>query len=87
LRSKLTRACRPIRSYIKSQRVFVYSGEFHPWRLPVPDLWRDILQKMKVCEKSWSQFMDLKNYLSDPDAPTYNRPVAATLSAYTYHGT
>ena len=26
----------------------LYSGEFHPWRLPVPDLWLDILQKIKA---------------------------------------
>lgn len=26
--------------------VFHSSGEFHPWRLPVPDLWLDIFQKM-----------------------------------------
>lgn len=26
----------------------MWSGEFHFWRLPVPDLWRDILQKFKA---------------------------------------
>lgn len=25
--------------YIDGKRVFVYGGEFHPWRLPVPELW------------------------------------------------
>ena len=25
-----------------------WSGEFHPFRLPSPDLWRDVLQKMKA---------------------------------------
>jgi hypothetical protein len=25
-----------------------YSGEFHPWRLPVPGLWLDIFQKIKA---------------------------------------
>lgn len=25
-----------------------YSGEFHPWRLPVPDLWSDVFQKIKA---------------------------------------
>lgn len=25
-----------------------YSGEFHPWRLPVPGLWLDVLQKIKA---------------------------------------
>jgi beta-galactosidase GanA len=30
---------------ILGQRVFLWSGEFHPWRLPSTSLWRDILQK------------------------------------------
>ncbi|TCD66865.1 hypothetical protein EIP91_000819 [Steccherinum ochraceum] len=32
--------------FINDQRVFLYSGEFHTFRLPVPDLWLDIFQKM-----------------------------------------
>lgn len=27
---------------------FISSGEFHPFRLPVPDLWLDVLQKIKA---------------------------------------
>ncbi|MGF7148831.1 beta-galactosidase GanA [Sphingomonas zeicaulis] len=33
---------------IDGKRTVVWSGEFHPFRLPSPDLWRDILQKMKA---------------------------------------
>src|SRR5262245_2156283 len=33
---------------LDGKRVFVWSGEFHPYRLPSPDLWRDMLQKMKA---------------------------------------
>jgi beta-galactosidase len=33
---------------IDGKRVYLWSGEFHPYRLPSPDLWRDILQKMKA---------------------------------------
>ncbi|HET7799024.1 MAG TPA: beta-galactosidase [Humibacillus xanthopallidus] len=33
---------------IDGKRTFVWSGEFHYWRLPSPDLWRDMLQKMKA---------------------------------------
>src|SRR4051794_26875698 len=33
---------------VDGKRVYVWSGEFHPFRLPSPDLWRDILQKMKA---------------------------------------
>ena len=34
--------------FINGSRVFIFSGEFHPWRIPVPELWSDVLQKMKV---------------------------------------
>ncbi|KAL0951714.1 hypothetical protein HGRIS_008390 [Hohenbuehelia grisea] len=33
---------------IRGQRVFLHSGEFHTFRLPVPSLWPDVLQKMKA---------------------------------------
>ncbi|KAH8678995.1 glycoside hydrolase family 35 protein [Tricladium varicosporioides] len=33
---------------IYGERVFVFSGEFHPYRLPVPDLWLDVFQKIKA---------------------------------------
>ncbi|HZR54368.1 MAG TPA: beta-galactosidase [Streptosporangiaceae bacterium] len=33
---------------IDGRRLFIWSGEFHPFRLPSPPLWRDILQKMKA---------------------------------------
>ncbi|KUI73723.1 putative beta-galactosidase E [Cytospora mali] len=32
---------------IHGERLFLYSGEFHPFRLPVPDLWLDVFQKIK----------------------------------------
>src|SRR5436190_22027067 len=33
---------------IDGQRTFIWSGEFHPFRLPSPSLWRDVLEKMKA---------------------------------------
>ena len=30
------------------QRLLVFAAEFHPWRLPVPSLWRDVLQKIRA---------------------------------------
>ena len=33
---------------VDGQRLMVWAGEFHYWRLPSPDLWRDVLQKMKA---------------------------------------
>src|SRR5689334_7421495 len=33
---------------VDGQRTYLWSGEFHQFRLPSPDLWRDIFQKMKA---------------------------------------
>jgi len=33
---------------LDGKRTFIWSGEFHYWRLPSPGLWRDMLQKMKA---------------------------------------
>jgi beta-galactosidase GanA len=38
----------PYSLMVDSERLFVWSGEFHPFRLPSPSLWLDILQKMKA---------------------------------------
>lgn len=32
--------------WVEGQRIFLHSGEFHTFRLPVPDLWLDIFQKI-----------------------------------------
>ncbi|KAH8201454.1 hypothetical protein TruAng_004378 [Truncatella angustata] len=34
--------------FVRGERIMFYSGEFHPWRLPVPDLWLDVFQKIKA---------------------------------------
>lgn len=33
---------------IDGKRQVIWSAEFHPFRLPSPDLWRDVLQKLKA---------------------------------------
>lgn len=33
---------------LDGERLAVWSGEFHYWRLPSPDQWRDVLQKLKA---------------------------------------
>ncbi|KAJ7692256.1 putative beta-galactosidase [Mycena rosella] len=33
---------------LDGKRVMVFSGEFHPFRLPAPDLWYDVLEKFKA---------------------------------------
>lgn len=34
--------------FIRGERAMIYSGEFHPFRLPVPTLWLDVFQKIKA---------------------------------------
>lgn len=35
--------------FIRGQRVFILSAEYHPWRLPGnPDIWADVFQKIKA---------------------------------------
>ena len=38
----------PYSLMIDGNRTFIWSGEFHPFRLPSPSLWLDVLQKMKA---------------------------------------
>ncbi len=38
----------PYSLMIDGQRTVIWSGEFHPFRLPSPSLWRDVLEKMKA---------------------------------------
>ncbi|UPL02867.1 hypothetical protein LCI18_013801 [Fusarium solani-melongenae] len=33
---------------VNGQRLFLWSRELHLWRIPVPELWRDILEKIKA---------------------------------------
>ncbi|KAK2689356.1 hypothetical protein QWA68_011373 [Fusarium oxysporum] len=33
---------------VNGQRLFLWSGELHLWRIPVPELWRDIFEKIKA---------------------------------------
>lgn len=33
---------------VNGTRLMVFSGEFHPYRLPVPSLWADVFQKIKA---------------------------------------
>lgn len=33
---------------VNGERLFMWSGEIHYWRLPVPELWIDVLQKVKA---------------------------------------
>jgi hypothetical protein len=34
--------------FVRGERILFYSGEFHPFRLPVISLWKDVLQKVKA---------------------------------------
>jgi hypothetical protein len=42
--------------FVRGERILFYSGEFHPFRLPVPDLWLDVFQKVKALGYSGVSF-------------------------------
>ena len=33
--------------FVRGERIMLFIGEFHPFRLPVPDLWLDVFQKLR----------------------------------------
>ncbi|KAK5329783.1 hypothetical protein LTR93_001371 [Exophiala xenobiotica] len=33
--------------FVRGERIMIFSGEVHPFRLPVPSLWLDVFQKVK----------------------------------------
>ena len=42
--------------FVRGERILFYSGEFHPFRLPVPGLWLDVFQKIKALGYSGVSF-------------------------------
>jgi hypothetical protein len=40
---------------VNSERLYMWSGEIHYWRIPCPELWIDVLQKIKVRPSHHSQ--------------------------------
>ncbi|CEL09587.1 hypothetical protein ASPCAL12722 [Aspergillus calidoustus] len=34
--------------FVKGERIMIFAAEIHPWRLPVPSLWTDLLHKVKA---------------------------------------
>ncbi|KAI9675968.1 MAG: hypothetical protein M1822_008354 [Bathelium mastoideum] len=42
--------------FVYGERILFYSGEFHPFRLPVPGLWLDVFQKIKALGYSGVSF-------------------------------
>ena len=42
--------------FVHGKRILFYSGEFHPFRLPVPSLWLDVFQKIKALGYSGVSF-------------------------------
>ena len=42
--------------FVHGERVLFFSGEYHPFRLPVPSLWLDVFQKIKALGYSGVSF-------------------------------
>ncbi|KAK0564485.1 hypothetical protein OC844_001686 [Tilletia horrida] len=60
---------------LAGKRTFLFSVEFHPWRLPVPGLWRDVLDKIKAagfnCLSIYTHW-GLMQPLPDPASLTFD---------------
>jgi hypothetical protein len=56
---------------LNGERIFVWSGEFHPFRLPSTKLWPDILQKMKASGYAVSP-------AGSPRSPAWRGPTTRT---------
>ena len=33
---------------VNGERLYMWSGEYHYWRIPVPELWQDVMEKIKA---------------------------------------
>ena len=42
--------------FVRGERIMLFNGEFHPYRLPVTSLWLDIFQKLKAAGFSGVSF-------------------------------
>ena len=51
--------------FVRGERIMLFNGEFHPYRLPVPSLWLDVFQKLKSAGYSGVSFY------TDWSAPTF----------------
>lgn len=62
---------------VDGRRLALWSGELHPFRLPSPSLWRDVLQKMRAYGHNAVDVRLAWNQHSPPPARTTS-PVSAT---------
>ncbi|PCH40579.1 glycoside hydrolase family 35 protein [Wolfiporia cocos MD-104 SS10] len=51
---------------LDGQRMFLHAGEFHTFRLPVPDLWLDIFQKMVAAGLNGARYVHGARTLTNP---------------------
>ena len=42
--------------FVRGERIMLFNGEFHPYRLPVTSLWLDVFQKLKAAGFSGVSF-------------------------------
>ncbi len=61
---------------IDGKPTLIWSSEFHPFRLPSPDLWRDILQKMKASGSTPSP--SISTGVPQPEKGVYDSAASAT---------
>ena len=55
--------------FVRGERIMLFNGEFHPYRLPVPDLWLDVFQKLRAVGFSGVSFYT--DWVPNPGEPCY----------------
>lgn len=67
---------------VDGERVNLWSAEFHYWRLPSPDLWRDVLEKYKAAARDIEKLLNITTdvgiyVIAGPGPTSTQRPTPA----------
>lgn len=68
---------------INGKRQFLFGGEMHPFRIPVPEMWQDVVQKIKASGMNTMSFYSMwglhEPYAGDLDFKTGSRDLNRLL--------
>ena len=66
---------------VDGRRVVLWSGEVHPFRLPSPSLWRDVLEKLRAQKRALDSRVDLATIVLSV-SPSQTVPVPVDTSSH-----
>lgn len=69
--------------FINGERQFLFGGEMHPFRIPVPEMWEDIFQKIKAAGMNTMSFYSMwgmhESYAGELDFTSASRDLDRLL--------